>query len=75
MENNLYSASPGGEKNRWYKIQSTVRRTVLVLGPCGAHGGGTKAGNTRVRSVVHSHLSTGTHRRPMAATYLFTSCQ
>ena len=75
MENNLYSASPGGEKNRWYKIQSTVRRTVLALGPCGAYGGGTKAGNTRVRSVVHSHLSTGTHRRPMAATHLFTSCQ
>jgi hypothetical protein len=31
MENTLYSASPGGEKNRWYKIQSTVNRTARYV--------------------------------------------
>ena len=59
MKKTLYSASPGGEKTGGtnYKVQC-VRRWEQ-----GSEHGSEVGGSNR--------LSTGTHRRPMAAPHLF----
>ena len=66
MKKNFYSASPGGKK---------TGGTNFKLSSFGTCEGRTEVGNTEVRSVLQTTMSTGTHRRPMAATYLFTSYQ
>ena len=60
MKKSLYSASPRGKKNRWYKFETTPTRTR-----------GNLPVNTKVGWRHKTVLSTGPHRRPMAATYLF----
>ena len=63
MKKTLYSPSPGPKKNRWYKFETTPTRAR-----------GNLPVNTKVEWRHQTALSTGPHRRPMAATYLISSC-